>query len=236
MKLELENSAAAFESALADAGLAGLDAIGRRRVRQLITKQRQVKPFTGCHAVTLNGLDALDELAALDDLDGIGRSLKKAVKKVGKTVKKVAKEVERGVAKASLIAPPLALALPTKKTLAAAKTGTLIAGSAAAALAAGNPKGAVDAVQNTVAVLNPTSAESMPVAMPIYDDGGAQPGQVLTGQYLAAGEPDPVPTDPGQWIPGVENKWVLLGAATGLSGLLVLVVRNRRRRERGYAA
>lgn len=209
------------------AGLEGLDELGRLRLRKLASTRRRHSPYTGRHAELLNGLDDISD----EELAGLGKKLKKALKKATKVVAKVAKVI-----------PGAALILPSKAGIKNATTTLVTAGTAAASMmipGAGSvissvlgAKGAGAAAPDGASI----EAEAERQASAIYaqqqlsvSDGS---GAALTGQYLSKNEPDPQPMDTAdQWIAGIENKWVLLGSAGVLSAVLLLSMRSRKARE-----
>lgn len=217
-----------LDELLKAAGLDGLDALGRRKFRQAVAASRRARPFTGKLAAQLNGLDevaVVEFLAGLDDLDGIGKKLRKVAKKAGNVVAKVAKVI-----------PAAALVVPTKDALKNAAKGLAI-GGAGAGLMALLPAGAAAGVAETAAgaalpALLPSASPAESYVSSAGGSGGGYGGASapIEGEYIAAGEPDPV-ADSGQWIRGVSNTAVLLTGAGALSVLLFVLVTRRRRME-----
>ncbi|MDI1303020.1 MAG: hypothetical protein PSX71_14035 [bacterium] len=199
------------------AGLQGLSAHGRLHLRHVIAERRKVKPFHGKHADLLNGLD---------DVDGFMKSIKKAVSKVTAVTKAVVIPTSKNLAKAEdIVKPHVPLLLNTVGNIIAPGAGT------AAATAWNAGRGVIDAKKAGKQAAQ-MDAQATQQANALY----AQQQTAVEGQYLSKDEPDPKPAADGQWIKGIENKWVLLGTATGLSGLLLLLVNRRHARERRYAA
>ncbi len=243
MQVQIAGDLEGLEEALAQAGLDGLDAIGRKRLRQVVRQRRQkVGNFTGRHAVALNGLEGLSDA----ELAGIGKKLKKAAKKIGKVTNKVtgvdlAKKVTKKVVgeetyqKLKMIAPQVLNVIPG--------VGTAAAAVVTAGMAAQNARKAQKAASAQEAAID---AEAESQANAIFQQqltsgggsggGAGGGGYVYEGQYLSKDEPDPKPGTDGQWLAGIDNNVILLGGAALLSGLLLVSVSSGRRREASHAA
>lgn len=229
------DSPASLKQLLEANGLNGLEAIHKARIKHAMNRvaaDRGNALIVGLQG--LDGVDSLEELAELAELAGLGKKLKKALAKVA-----------RVIPVAALIAPSKTVLKAAKKglkeqALMGAAAGAAILAPAAAPLIAKVATGvAVQKIQQKIVgkqapipqvqeapVYSEPQSYSEPQGQSFAAGGSDQP---LTGQYYAAGEPDPSQAqaqEPRQWISGIDNKWVALGGGS-FALLLVALLAKR---------